>query len=85
MDRVMQNEFFTNEVKMLHQVINDYKSQQLQDEKTINELKKKITDLKQINNMIIEHVYPETISTYPSNTSLGLTFCETNATPFISY
>ena len=62
MDRVMQNEFFTNEVKMLHQVINDYKSQQLQDEKTINELKKKITDLKQINNMIIEHVYPETIS-----------------------
>ena len=62
MDRVMQNEFFTNEVKMLHQVINDYKNQQLQDEKTINELKKKITDLKQINNMIIEHVYPETIS-----------------------
>tara|TARA_R110001592_G_scaffold59893_1_gene181959 strand:- start:244 stop:474 length:231 start_codon:yes stop_codon:yes gene_type:complete len=62
MDRVMQNEIFTNEVKMLHQVINDYKSQQLQDEKTINELKKKITDLKQINNMIIEHVYPETIS-----------------------
>ena len=58
----MQNEIFTNEVKMLHQVINDYKSQQLQDEKTINELKKKITDLKQINNMIIEHVYPETIS-----------------------
>lgn len=51
-----------NEVKMLHEVINDYKNKQLQDEKTINELKKKITDLKQINNMIIEHVYPETIS-----------------------
>lgn len=62
MDRVMQNEFFTDEVKMLHQVINDYKSQQLKDEQTINELKKKITDLKQINNMIIEHVYPETTS-----------------------
>jgi len=62
MDRVMQNEFFTDEVKMLHEVINDYKNQQLKDEKTINELKKKITDLKQINNMIIEHLYPETIS-----------------------
>ena len=62
MDRVMQNEIFTNEIKMLHQVINDYKSQQLQDEKTIKELKKKITDLKQINIMIIDHVYPETTS-----------------------
>ena len=62
MDRVMQNEIFTNEIKMLHQVINDYKSQQLQDEKTIKELKKKITDLKQINIMIIDHVYSETTS-----------------------
>ena len=62
MDRVMQNEFFTDEVKMLHEVINDYKSQQLKDEQTIKELKKKITDLKQINIMIIDHVYPETIS-----------------------
>ena len=50
------------EKNMLHSVINDYKNQQLKDEQTIKELKKKITDLKQINNMIIEHVYPETIS-----------------------
>ena len=50
------------EKNMLHSVIYQYKNQQLQDEKTINELKKKIKDLKQINNMIIEHAYPETTS-----------------------
>tara|TARA_R110002153_G_scaffold13609_11_gene50426 strand:+ start:213 stop:404 length:192 start_codon:yes stop_codon:yes gene_type:complete len=50
------------EKNMLHSVINDYKNQQLKDEQTIKELKKKITDLKQINIMIIDHVYPETIS-----------------------
>ena len=50
------------EKNMLHSVINDYKNQQLKDEQTIKELKKKITDLKQINIMIIDHAYPETIS-----------------------
>ena len=50
------------EKNMLHSVINDYKSQQLKDEQTIKELKKKITDLKQINIMIIDHVYSETTS-----------------------
>ena len=48
------------EKNMLHSVINEYKNQQLEDEKTINQLKKKIKELKEINNMIIEHVYPET-------------------------
>tara|TARA_R110000824_G_scaffold182483_1_gene363379 strand:+ start:153 stop:377 length:225 start_codon:yes stop_codon:yes gene_type:complete len=48
------------EKNMLHSVINEYKIQQLEDEKTINQLKKKIKELKEINNMIIEHVYPET-------------------------
>ena len=56
------NHMDIEEKNMLHSVINDYKNQQLQDEQTIKELKKKITDLKQINIMIIDHVYPETIS-----------------------
>ena len=47
------------EIKMLHEVINDYKNQQLEDEKTINKLKEKILDLKDIIIMTIDKLPPK--------------------------
>ena len=47
------------EIKMLHSVINEYKLQQLQDEKTINILKEKILDLKDIIIMTIDKIPPK--------------------------
>jgi hypothetical protein len=47
------------EINMLHSVINEYKLQQLQDEKTINILKEKILDLKDIIIMTIDKIPPK--------------------------
>jgi hypothetical protein len=47
------------EIKMLHAVIMDYKNQQLQDEKTINILKEKILDLKDILIMAVDKIPPK--------------------------
>tara|TARA_R110000796_G_scaffold209991_1_gene326265 strand:+ start:736 stop:894 length:159 start_codon:yes stop_codon:yes gene_type:complete len=47
------------EINMLHSVINEYKLQQLKDENTINILKEKILDLKDIIIMTIDKIPPK--------------------------
>ena len=59
MPHLKLNPMDIEEKNMLHSVINEYKNQQLEDEKTINKLKEKILDLKDILIMAIDKIPPK--------------------------